>query len=128
MDRNIHLLVHRDDDESLWAEVPQYPGVFASGESMDELLEAVVEAITMVMFDGVGEASAEPVDEGSGKTFKVSIGGETAPNEDGQQILAERLKEESAEGDQPSAKVIDLRGRVQTPNYSVQGLDLLIEA
>ncbi len=127
MDRNIRLLVHRDDDESLWAEVPQYPGVFASGESMDELLEAVVEAITMVMFDGVGEASAEPTDEGTtGKTFKVSIGGETAPNEDGQQLLAEQLREES--GDQPSAKVIGLKRRVQTPNYSVQGLDLLIEA
>ena len=37
-----------EEDGMLWAEVAELPGTFASGENMDELLEAVVEAINMV--------------------------------------------------------------------------------
>jgi predicted RNase H-like HicB family nuclease len=35
--------VHREDG-MYWAEVPSHPGLFASGESMDELIEALGEA------------------------------------------------------------------------------------
>jgi len=37
-----------EEDGMLWAEVVELPGTFASGSDMDELIEAVVEAITMV--------------------------------------------------------------------------------
>jgi predicted RNase H-like HicB family nuclease len=35
--------VHREDG-MYWAEVPSHPGLFASGETMDELIEALGEA------------------------------------------------------------------------------------
>lgn len=54
----LKIIVHTDEDGSLWAEVPDYPGVFASGSNMDELVEATVEAVSMVL----NEASEpEPV-------------------------------------------------------------------
>lgn len=37
--------IHEEDDGSKWAEVLELPGCFASGDSMAELQEAVVEAI-----------------------------------------------------------------------------------
>jgi predicted RNase H-like HicB family nuclease len=51
MEQQIRIVVHTDEDGSLWSEVPDYPGVFASGANMDELLEATVEAVTMVIND-----------------------------------------------------------------------------
>jgi predicted RNase H-like HicB family nuclease len=39
----IHALVH-EEDGSFWAEVPSCPGLFASGETLDELVEALREA------------------------------------------------------------------------------------
>ena len=40
----IQALVHRGDDGSFWAEVPSCPGLFASGDTLDELAEALHEA------------------------------------------------------------------------------------
>jgi predicted RNase H-like HicB family nuclease len=42
----ITALVHSEDG-MYWAEVPEYPGLFASGETMDELIEALTEAWAM---------------------------------------------------------------------------------
>jgi predicted RNase H-like HicB family nuclease len=39
----IQALVH-EEDGSFWAEVPSCPGLFASGETLDELVEALCEA------------------------------------------------------------------------------------
>lgn len=39
--------VHRDTDGSLWADVPDLPGCFASGFTLDELAEGLQEAISM---------------------------------------------------------------------------------
>lgn len=39
----IQALVH-DEDGSLWAEVPSCPGLFASGATLDELAEGLLEA------------------------------------------------------------------------------------
>ncbi len=39
----LRVRVHHEDG-MYWAEVPTHPGLFASGETMDELLEAVGEA------------------------------------------------------------------------------------
>lgn len=38
-----------EEDGSLWAEVVELPGVFAAGDTMDELLESLAEAIEMVL-------------------------------------------------------------------------------
>ena len=40
-------IVHHEDDGSYWAEAPEYPGLFASGDSLDELAEALAEAWAM---------------------------------------------------------------------------------
>ena len=39
----------REEDGSFWAEVQELPGCFASGETLDELLEALKEAIGMCL-------------------------------------------------------------------------------
>lgn len=40
--------VHEDDD-GLWAEVEELPGCFASGETLEELQESLVEAIGLYL-------------------------------------------------------------------------------
>ncbi len=39
----IQALVHKEEG-SFWAEVPSCPGLFASGDTLDELVEALSEA------------------------------------------------------------------------------------
>ncbi|MCL2542741.1 MAG: hypothetical protein FWE71_09845 [Nocardioidaceae bacterium] len=43
------VLVHRDEDGSLWAEVEQLPGLFVTGETTEELTEALAEAIELYL-------------------------------------------------------------------------------
>jgi hypothetical protein len=39
--------VHRGDDGSLWAEVDELPGCFASGDTLDELNKDLAAAISL---------------------------------------------------------------------------------
>lgn len=41
----------RQEDGMYWAEVPSHPGLFASGETMDELIEALGEAWALYTSD-----------------------------------------------------------------------------
>lgn len=41
--------VHHEDDDTYWAEVRELPGCFASGDTFDELLDALAEAISLVV-------------------------------------------------------------------------------
>ncbi len=50
-DREFRVLVHEEDD-AYWAEVEDLPGCFASGHDLEELREAVVEAITLYLAEG----------------------------------------------------------------------------
>lgn len=45
-----HALIH-EEDGSYWAEVKELPGCFASGHDLEELKEAVIEAITLYRTD-----------------------------------------------------------------------------
>jgi predicted RNase H-like HicB family nuclease len=47
-EREYRVLVH-EEDGNYWAEVEELPGCFASGRNLDELREAVVEAITVYL-------------------------------------------------------------------------------
>ena len=38
---------HEHQDDSYWAEVPELPGCFASGDTLDELAESLNEAIAL---------------------------------------------------------------------------------
>jgi predicted RNase H-like HicB family nuclease len=133
VDKEFRILVHTDDDGSLWAEVPDMPGVFASGSTMDELFEAVTEAITMVILDGDGVVAEV---ERNGNNYEVSVEGpDLRLSEHGREMLEaagvpapEGLIEEPAD-----AEVVDFTKRRQTksavmPSYKVKEVDLLIEA
>ena len=50
-EREYDVRVHRAEDGSLWAEVPDLPGCFATGDDWNELLEAVQEAISVYVAD-----------------------------------------------------------------------------
>lgn len=52
-----------EEDGSYWAEVKELPGCFASGETLDELKEALVEAILMCLEDDSRETASAHVDQ-----------------------------------------------------------------
>jgi predicted RNase H-like HicB family nuclease len=52
--RELHVKV-RHEDGSLWATVDEFPGVFATGDNLDELRESLEEGISLVMERPNGE-------------------------------------------------------------------------
>ena len=50
-----------------WAEVPSHPGLFASGETLDELTEALVEAWVLYATDSLAAVNIEQVAPARGK-------------------------------------------------------------
>jgi predicted RNase H-like HicB family nuclease len=50
-EREYRVFVH-EEDGAYWAEVEDLPGCFASGKDLDELRDAVVEAITLYLSRG----------------------------------------------------------------------------
>ncbi len=52
--KQLHVNVRHEDD-SLWATVDKFPGVFATGDSLDELRESLEEGISLVLERPNGE-------------------------------------------------------------------------
>ena len=52
--------IHHEDG-TYWAEIPDLPGVFASGDTVDELLEALKEAVALYL--GEDEPGAAELSE-----------------------------------------------------------------
>ena len=48
--------IHHEEG-TYWAEVPQLPGLFASGDTVDELLEGLKEAVALSLGDGAAAAT-----------------------------------------------------------------------
>jgi predicted RNase H-like HicB family nuclease len=48
MTQNVHIRV-RFEDQAFWATVDEYPGVFATGDTLDELRESLEEGISLVL-------------------------------------------------------------------------------
>jgi predicted RNase H-like HicB family nuclease len=48
--------IHRED-HTYWADVPELPGVFASGDTVDELLNGLKEAVALYLGDGQNSAT-----------------------------------------------------------------------
>ncbi len=46
VDSAIHVLIRYEDDR-LWATVEEYPGVFATGDNLEELRESLEEGISL---------------------------------------------------------------------------------
>jgi predicted RNase H-like HicB family nuclease len=57
----IQALVH-EEDGSYWAEVPTCPGLFASGDTLDELVEALRET-WVIYHDGEPVGESEDPDQ-----------------------------------------------------------------
>jgi predicted RNase H-like HicB family nuclease len=51
MKQNVHVRV-RFEEQAFWATVDEYPGVFATGDSLDELRESLEEGISLVVGSG----------------------------------------------------------------------------
>ncbi len=47
MTQTVHVRV-RFEDQAFWATVDEYPGVFATGDTLDELRESLEEGISLV--------------------------------------------------------------------------------
>jgi predicted RNase H-like HicB family nuclease len=53
------IVIHEDTESGFWAEVPALPGCYSQGESIDELMVNVREAIAGVL-DVMRERGARP--------------------------------------------------------------------
>ena len=53
--------IHHEDG-TYWAEVPELPGVFASGDNVDELLDGLKEAVALYLGD-TGQPSTTELSE-----------------------------------------------------------------
>jgi predicted RNase H-like HicB family nuclease len=58
----LHAIVH-EEDGAYWAEVKELPGCFASGRDLDEVKEALIEAIEMCLPESEREENAVRLDE-----------------------------------------------------------------
>ncbi len=45
------------EDGAYWAEVPELPGVFASGDNLDDLLGGLKEAVALYLGEGTKRAT-----------------------------------------------------------------------
>ena len=70
-ERELRVFVH-EEDGSYWADVEGLPGCFASGRDLDELREAIVEAITMYL-DGEELVAAEHRSVGQGRVDEMRV-------------------------------------------------------
>ena len=70
-EREFRVFVHEEDD-AYWAEVENLPGCFASGRDLDELRDAVVEAITIYL-SGDEPDAAEQRSTFSGRVGEMRV-------------------------------------------------------
>lgn len=61
--RQVTVHIHDDGEDGLWAKVVELPGCYASGDSMEELHEALEEAIGLYLSTPERTAHAELLDE-----------------------------------------------------------------
>ena len=50
--RTFTVVVHHEPQGGCWGEVPELPGCFSQGETVDELLGNIKEAIALYLEDG----------------------------------------------------------------------------
>ena len=62
------VVVHEAEEGGFWAEVPALPGCATQGETMDELMENVREAIVGCLYVDIQESTL-----GSGKVLEIAV-------------------------------------------------------
>jgi predicted RNase H-like HicB family nuclease len=68
-EREFRVRVH-EEDGAYWADVAELPGCFASGRDLDELREAIVEAISLHL---AGDAQAVSPQAGHGRVDEMRV-------------------------------------------------------
>ena len=71
MRRTYTVQVHEAEDGTFWAQVDELPGCFATGDDLDELKEAVVEAISMCLPEADRSAARQASGEEVGRAWRV---------------------------------------------------------
>ncbi len=71
MSRVEYIARIHEEEGSLWAEVLDLPGCFASGASLDELREALEEAVTLYLADDDPSGSAGVISAPSSRRLSV---------------------------------------------------------
>ena len=66
------VVVHKAEEGGFWVEVPALPGCYSQGETMEDTLENVREAIDLYLEVLTEEKETIPRDEEV--VFKVSVG------------------------------------------------------
>ena len=56
----IKVVIHKAEDGGYWAEVPAIPGCATQGETWEELLENIYEAVEGCLFVDVGKDFSQP--------------------------------------------------------------------
>jgi predicted RNase H-like HicB family nuclease len=54
---DFHARIRQEDDGTYWAEVKELPGCFASGRTLDELKEGLIEAIGLCLPDAAAPSN-----------------------------------------------------------------------
>ena len=65
-----HATVH-EEDGAYWAEVRELPGCFASGKDLNELQEALIEAISMCLTEKEHAQILADVQAAANRTMRV---------------------------------------------------------
>lgn len=60
--RNYNVKVTEEEDGTFWAEVAELPGCFATGDTFEELMEAIGEAVGIYQADDPDLASVATVE------------------------------------------------------------------
>jgi predicted RNase H-like HicB family nuclease len=69
--------VHQEPGHDLWAEVLELPGIFVTGADMDELREALTEAISLYL-SGPGEEKHVELEDEPGSVTEHHVLARTA--------------------------------------------------
>jgi predicted RNase H-like HicB family nuclease len=70
--REFHVVV-REEDGQYWAEVQELPGCFASGRNLEELKEAVFEAITLYLSEDNGNPADQALSRAHVDEFRIAV-------------------------------------------------------
>jgi len=57
-----YVLIHKDEQSGYWGECPELPGCFSQGDTPDELMENMKEAVSLYL-EETDDIAADPVSE-----------------------------------------------------------------
>lgn len=59
----LKVIIHKPEERSCWAEVPAIPGCFSQGDTWDELIQNIYEAIEGCLEVGMKDIELKPEDK-----------------------------------------------------------------